>query len=80
MRESRLVYILKFLILMAVELNVLTRIDIGESMFLSGGSCLTAYKDELILRGNCLIWMMIRLEDRDLSQPILSLLLITQPV
>jgi len=78
-RESCSVHILKFLILMAVELNVLIRIKIGESPFLSSGSCLAADKEELFLRDNYLIWMMIRLEDRDLPQPILSLLLITQP-
>jgi len=50
----------------AIELNTLVRIDIGESSSLSGGLRLAVDEDELSPRGNCLVWMMIKLEDRDL--------------
>jgi len=51
---------------MAVELNILVWIEIGESLSLSGGLCLAKDKDELSPGSNCLVWMMIRLKDRDL--------------
>jgi len=35
-------------------------------MSLSGSLRLTVDKDELSPRGNCLVWIMIRLKDRDL--------------
>ena len=59
---------------MVVELNILIRIEIRESPSPSGGSCLAKNKDEHFSRSNYLIWMTIRLKDRDLPQMILSLL------
>ena len=44
---------------MAVELNILVRIEIEETPSLSDGLCLTVDKEELSQMGNCLIWMMI---------------------
>ena len=64
--ESCSVWMLKFLILMAVELNILIWIEIGESPSPSGGPCIAKDKDELFPGSNCLVWMMIRLKDRDL--------------
>ena len=46
-RESRLILILKFLILIAIELNVMVWIEIGESSSLSGSPCLA------VIRTNC---------------------------
>ena len=48
---------------MAAELNILVRIEIGKSLYLFGSPCLTVDKDELSLRGNYLVWMMIKLKD-----------------
>jgi len=64
---------------MAVELNILIRIEIGKSSSLSGGPCIAIDRGELSPRGNCLVWMMIRFKGRDLPQLDLSLLLITRP-
>ena len=55
-----------FFILMAVELNILVQINIGESSSLSSSPRLVVDEDEISLRGNFLVWMMIRLRDRDL--------------
>ena len=52
---------------MAVELNILLQIEIGESPSLSGGPCLAIDEGELSPKGNYLVWMMIGLKDKDLS-------------
>jgi len=52
---------------MAVELNILHRIEIKESSSLSGDTRLAVDEDELSLRGNYLVWMKIGLRDRDIS-------------
>jgi len=49
---------------MAVELNILIRIEIKESPFLSDGLRLAVDEDELSLRDNCLVWMKIEFRDR----------------
>ena len=51
---------------MAVELNILIRIQLGESSYPSGGPRFSKDKDELSSWSNCLVWMMIRLKDIDL--------------
>jgi len=52
---------------MAVELNILVRIEIGKSSSLSSGMCLTVDDGELSPKDNCLVWMMIGLKDRNLT-------------
>jgi len=47
-------------------------------MPLFGSPRLIVDKDELFPKGNCFVWMMIRLKDRDLLQPVLSLLSLTR--
>jgi len=64
---------------MTVELNILLRIEIRESASLSGGLCPAVDNNELSSRDNCLVWIMIKPKNRDLPQPVLSLLQITWP-
>jgi len=47
---------------MAVQLNILVQIEMGESPSLSGGPWLAVDEDELSPRGNYLVWMMIGLK------------------
>ena len=66
-KEFCLVWILEVPILMTVELNIAVWNEIGESPTLFDSLRLAVDKDELILRGNCSIWMGIVLAQRPLA-------------
>ena len=59
-------WILKFIILMAIKLNILIWIEIRESPSLSDNSRFAVHKDKLSPRSNCLVWMTISLKNWDL--------------
>ena len=66
-RESCLVWIPQYRILITIEPDTLVWIDIGESPSLSFSSRSAVDKDELLPRSYYLVWIRIGLKGRDLS-------------